>query len=474
MAIFPVLLSGGSGTRLWPVSRAARPKQFLSLSGQSDDSLIVETLHRLRTGPDIHPPTLLCNHDHRFLVADALAQAGLAARSILLEPVARNTAPAITVAALSAFREDAEACIAVMPCDHAIGDVDAFRTAVAKASELARQGRLVLFGVSPSEAHTGYGYIRRGAPLTPGDDNGFVVSAFKEKPDRATAEAYLADRSMFWNAGIFVLNCRTFLDEVKARHPDMMEACAGALDGAKSDLCFERLDDASFARNPDISVDYAIMENTEKAAMVPLDAGWSDIGSWPAFRALHQPDEDGNVLLGRARAEGSKDCLISSESALVAALGVDDLVIVESEDAVLVTSSDMAQEVGGLVKHLRRDGVAEADTHRRHFRPWGHFDILNEGSGFKVKRIGVKSGCRLSLQRHRHRSEHWVVVSGEALVTRGERTERLYPNQSAYISAGEWHRLENEGPEALEIIEVQIGTYLGEDDIERAGDDYNR
>lgn len=473
MTVFPLILSGGSGTRLWPLSRARYPKQFIPLTGD-DGSLLGQTLQRLPRGEGIAPPTLICNQDHRFLVADELDRAGAAAREILLEPVARNTAPAITLGALSATREDPHAILAVMPSDHRIGSASRFRDLVGRAAAEAEHGRFVLFGVRPTQPHTGYGYIRcHDAPGTP-DTVGLAVDRFVEKPDRETAERYLASGTYFWNSGIFILHAATFLDEVARLRPDLFEACRTAFDKARPDLCFLRPDAAAFEGCPSVSVDYAVMEHTDKAVMMPLDTEWSDVGSWSALWALGAADSNGNVVQGRAVAQDTKDTFIHADNTLVATLGVSNLVVVDTPDALLVADRDRAQEVGAIVAAIEAGGGTEHAEHRRHHRPWGTFDVLNEGPGFKVKLISVKPGGRLSLQRHRHRSEHWVVVAGTARVTRGDDVLSVLPNQSVYISAKEWHRLKNPGQQDLKIIEVQIGAYLEEDDIERKGDVYNR
>ncbi|MEM1045380.1 MAG: mannose-1-phosphate guanylyltransferase/mannose-6-phosphate isomerase [Pseudomonadota bacterium] len=474
MTVFPLILSGGSGTRLWPLSRARYPKQFIPLTGDDGSSLLGRTLQRLPRGKGVAAPTLICNQDHRFLVADELERAGLAAREILLEPVARNTAPAITLGALSAIREDPDAVLAVMPSDHRIGSASRFQDLVARAAEEAAARRFVLFGVPPTQPHTGYGYIRCHRDANAPDAALLAVDRFVEKPDRETAERYLASGDYFWNSGIFILHAATFLDEIARLQPVLSEACHAALDGAVPDLCFLRPDAVSFERCPSVSVDYAVMEHTDKAVMMRLDTDWSDVGSWSALWTLGQADADGNVVQGRAIATDTKDTFIHAESTLVATLGISNLVVVDTPDALLVADRDRAQDVGAIVAAIDAGGGTEHAEHRRHHRPWGTFDVLNEGPGFKVKLISVKPGGRLSLQRHRHRSEHWVVVAGTAQVTRGDDVLSVQPNQSIYISAEEWHRLENPGQEDLKIIEVQIGAYLEEDDIERKGDAYNR
>lgn len=471
--IHPVILSGGSGTRLWPLSRAHYPKQFIRFSKDQDASFLAATLRRLGAGDGFSPAIIVCNNDHRFLVRGEAEQAGIEPGTIVLEPVARNTAPAIAVAALLAQRSDPDAILAVMPSDHVIKNESAFVAAVRRAAEVAASGRLTLFGIAPGTPEVGYGYIRRG-PALQGFDGAFAVQAFTEKPDRETAEAYIATGEYFWNSGIFVLDVRTFLEELKRLDPFLLEAATGALAGAKEDLGFLRLDAASFARAPGISVDYAVMERTSLAAVLPIDVGWSDVGSWSSLWELSARDSQGNAVNGDALLEATRDCYIHSDRALVATLGVEDLVIVDTPDALLVADKAKAQGVSAIVARLKAAKRKEHESQIRNYRPWGYFETLNLAPRFQVKLLHVKPGGRLSMQMHHHRSEHWVVVHGTAEVTIGEERKLVYENQSVYIVAGQWHRLHNPGKTPLELIEVQLGSYLGEDDIVRADDIYNR
>lgn len=471
-SIFPVILSGGSGTRLWPLSRAMYPKQFIRFFAGQGDSYLGSAATRLPVAQGFAPPIIVCNNDHRFLVSDELDRAGVEPGALILEPVARNTAPAIAVAALHALRSDPQAIIAVMPSDHAVADVGRFQDAVQKAARLAAAGRLVLFGIVPQSAHTGYGYIRRGRPI---DDSGaFAVAEFVEKPDRPKAESYIASNEYSWNSGIFVLNARTFIEELGRLQPKILDAARKSLAGAINDLGFVRLDGDAFAQSPAISVDYAVMEKTEQAAVLPIDVGWNDVGSWQSLWEIAAHDKQGNAVEGEAVLEGVEDCLIHTGSSLVAAIGVKNLVIVSTADALLVADKTRSQEVGKLVQRLKEAGRKEQAQHVRNTRPWGYFETLAISSRFQVKKLHVKPGGKLSMQMHHHRSEHWVVVQGTALVTVGETEKLVRENESVYITATQWHRLENPGKVPLEIIEVQIGTYLGEDDILRSDDIYKR
>jgi mannose-1-phosphate guanylyltransferase/mannose-6-phosphate isomerase len=471
--IQPVVLSGGAGTRLWPLSRARYPKQFISFPQVQPESFLAAALKRLGTADGFAAPLVICNNDHRFLVKDEAERAGVATGAIVLEPVARNTAPAVAVAALLAQRDDPEAIIAVMPSDHVIRDVPGFVGAVRKAAEIAATRKLVLFGITPRAPQTGYGYIRRGAPLA-GFDGAYTVAAFTEKPQRETAEEYLASGSYSWNSGIFVLGARTFLGELERFEPAILEAAQRALAGAHEDLGFLRLDARSFERAPAISIDYAVMERTGLAAVVPIDVGWSDVGSWSSLWELSAHDKDGNAVRGDVLLEDTRDCYALSERSLVATMGVSDLVIIDTPDALLVADRTRAQDVGKLVARLKSAGRSEHESQIRNHRPWGYFETLNVGPRFQVKLLHVKPGGKLSMQMHHHRSEHWVVVHGTARVTVGGQERLVHENQSVYIVATEWHRLENPGKTPLELIEVQLGSYLGEDDIVRADDVYNR
>lgn len=474
MSIVPIILSGGSGTRLWPLSRAAYPKQFIHSFNGDGNSLLGATLRRFALADSFAAPVVACSNEHRFLVAEELRHAGMEPQAIILEPVARNTAPAIAVAALYAARQDPEAVLAVMPSDHLIADTSAFVACVRQAAAIAATGRLVLFGIRPTEPHTGYGYIRCGAPLA-GASAGFTVAAFCEKPDRAHAEAYVAAGDCFWNSGMFVFRAGTFLDELACLAPDVLAAAEAASAKATRDLSFLRLDAAAFAAAPQISVDYAVMEKTELAAMLPLDAGWSDVGSWSSlWRNAPAHDADGNAVEGEAVLIETSDCLVHSERSLVATIGVKDLVIVDTPDAVLVADKARSEEVSGLVQKLKQSNRPQHHQHLRSHRPWGYFESLSIGSRFQVKLLHVRPGGQLSLQMHHHRSEHWVVVCGTAKVTIGAHAKLVQENESVCITATHWHRLENPGKVPLEIIEVQIGSYLGEDDIVRSEDAYHR
>ncbi len=472
--IFPIILSGGSGTRLWPLSRTKFPKQFIRFTESQDLSFLQTACLRLPAGDGFQAPTLLCNEDHRFLVREQLEAIGIVPRKIILEPVARNTAPAITIAALSAVKEDPAAVLVVMPSDHVIENPDRFAETVRQATEFAAKGNLVLFGIEADRPHTGYGYIRRGSALNSCDPAAHTVEAFFEKPDKATAQGYLDQGGYYWNSGIFVLQARKFLDEVARLEPDMLAACHKALSVAQTDLEFLHLDKKAFARCPGVSVDVAVMERTVETAMLPLDAGWSDVGSWSSLWDLADRDEDGNSVIGTAFLEDTRNCYIHSGRSVLAAIGVENLIIVDTPDAILVTDTRRSQDVPKIVERIAKSNRSEHEQHLRDNRPWGFFETLNSGSRFQVKLLHVNPGAKLSLQMHHHRSEHWVVVKGTALVTRGEERKFISENESFYISATEWHRLENPGKVSLEIIEVQLGTYLGEDDIVRSEDIYNR
>ncbi len=472
--IYPIILSGGSGTRLWPLSRSMYPKQFIRFFGEGTSSFLGATLKRLTGGTGFAPPILLCNNDHRFLVKDELDRAGIEAGAVYLEPVARNTAPAIAVAALAVTATDPNGVMVVMPSDHIIRDEVKFVAAVERAAPVAATGRLVLFGIKPAEAHTGYGYIRQGAALPDFPGAAFAVDAFFEKPDAATAAAYVAAGSYFWNSGIFVLHARTFVEELARLAPGILEAARGALAGAKPDLGCLRLDRAAFAAAPSISVDYAVMEKTALAAMLPIDVGWNDVGSWGSLWDVAPRDADGNSVHGDAIIEDSTNLYIHSERSLVATIGVKDLVIVDTPDALLVADKSRSQDVSTIVKRLKASNRKEQEQHLRNHRPWGYFETLNIAPRFQVKLLHVKPGAKLSMQMHHHRSEHWIVVQGTANVVIGDIEKLVRENESVYIFSTQWHRLENPGKVPLELIEVQIGTYLGEDDIVRTDDIYHR
>lgn len=470
----PVILSGGSGTRLWPLSRRAYPKQFLALL--DDDSLLQSTAARLDTlanTTELAAPVIVCNESHRFLVAEQLRANGHAAGSILLEPVGRNTAPAVTLAALEVEQDDP--VLIVMPADHVVKDHAAFVAAVNAGLGHAEQGKVVTFGIVPDSPQTGFGYIRAGGSV---DASTLNLEAFVEKPDRATAESYVASGDYYWNSGIFLLKASRWLALIERMQPDIAQAVRAAHAAGERDLDFFRVDPALFAKSPSDSIDYAVMEPLSREAgecmVVPLDAGWSDIGAWAALWEAAEHDADGNACHGDVMTYDAHDNLLHAHHRIVAAVGVSDLVVVETPDAVLVAHKDRAQEVKRITEQLDTEGRCESEFHRRVHRPWGDFEGIDLGERFQVKRLTVKPGATLSLQMHHHRAEHWVVVSGTARVTCDDRVFLLTENQSTYIPIGTRHRLENPGAIPLEIIEVQSGTYLGEDDIVRFEDVYNR
>lgn len=473
--VHPVILSGGAGTRLWPASRELYPKQLLPLVG--DKSLLADTALRVGSTGSFAAPIVICNEAHRFLVAEEMRrvseETGWQHGSIILEPCGRNTAPAAAVAAVHLAESDPDALMLLLPSDHAVADGDAFRDAVIQGSYAAAARYLVTFGMSPSRPETGYGYIRTGEALA-GLEGCYQVAQFVEKPDHATAKRYLNDGTYSWNSGVFLLPVRTFLDELARLHPDILEAAYGALENAQSDMDFLRLDAEAFEKAPAISIDHAVMEHTNRAAVVPAEMGWSDVGSWASLWEIAEKNADGNAVSGDVVTQGTRNCLLRSEDKLLAAIGVEDLVVVASDDAVLVVPRDQAQYVGDFVEDLRGSARYEAQVHSRVYRPWGSYRGIDLGERFQVKRITVSPGSRLSLQSHEHRAEHWVVVDGVAEVTCDGHVFRLYPDQSTYIPLGSIHRLANPGDEPLHVIEVQSGNYLGEDDIKRYDDIYGR
>ncbi len=466
-----MILCGGSGTRLWPLSRSTYPKQFLRLNGAF--TMLQDTLRRLEGLPDLAPPVVICNQEHRFLVAEQLRAIRTEPELLLLEPMGRNTAPAVAAAAVALAKTDPDSLMLVLPSDHVIQDKPAFHRAIRTAAMAATQGRLTTFGIIPGTPETGYGYIRRGESL-PGLDDTFAIGRFVEKPDEETARGFLASGDYFWNSGMFVLKAATYVQELGIHQPAVLNSVRKALDASRMDMDFCRLDEAAFAESPSISIDYAVMEKTRLGAVVPVEMGWSDVGSWDALWDLHDKTPEGNVVQGDVLAADVSNTFIKAETRMVAAVGVDDLVIVETADAVLVSSRKSAQDVKLLVDRLKTADRTEHVTHRLVYRPWGSYEGIDAGSRYQVKRLTVNPGAKLSLQLHHHRAEHWVVVSGTARVTRGEEVILLTENQSTYIPLGVKHRLENPGLVPLQLIEVQSGSYLGEDDIVRFADDWNR
>ncbi len=469
--VAPVILSGGTGTRLWPLSRQSFPKQFLALAGER--TLLQEAALRA-IDPDLFGPiSVIANVDHRFAIAEQLRQVGIAGTRIVLEPVGRNTAPAVAVAALIAAEADPDAILLVMPSDQIIADTAAFRTTVADGIPAASDGAMVLFGIRPTRPETGYGYILPGLPLAahPGIRE---VAAFVEKPDEARARAYLAMGGYLWNSGIFLLPAAGIIEALETHAPSVIEAARTALAGATADLDFIRLGEEAFAASPSISIDRAVMERTDRAAVLAGDFGWSDAGTWSRLWEIASRDASGNALVGEAIALDARNSYIRSEGPVVAALGVEGLVIVATADAVLVAAKGADQDVGKLVELLKRNGKEAATASPWVHRPWGFYQSIHAGDRFHVKRITVNPGSRLSLQKHAHRAEHWVVVNGTALVTRGTEQLLVQENESVFLPQGCVHRLENPGDQPLNLIEVQSGSYLGEDDIVRLHDDFAR
>ncbi len=469
--IHPVILSGGSGTRLWPMSRQSRPKQFLAFVGEH--SLLQQTVERLRGLRDGAPPIMLGSHEHRFMVAEQLHEIGVHPAAQLLEPVPRSTAPAIAVAALQVQKKDPGGILLVLPSDHVTTGEDAFLTDVAAAARVALEGHLVTFGIKPLGPNTGYGYIERADALA-GDTRAYRIKRFIEKPDLERARAYAASGSHYWNSGMFVFTARRFLEELQRLQPEVLAAAQEALAAATHDLDFIRLDKAAFERSPSISIDYAVMEKTSAGAVIEAGFGWSDVGSWSTLWDIGNKDKAGNVVHGDTLLKGARDCFVWADGRLVVTLGVKDLMVVETDDAVLVAERARAEEVKDLVQALGEHKRSEHVSHTRVYRPWGYYESIDAGNRFQVKRIMVKPGQALSLQMHNHRAEHWVVVSGTARVTRGDQVYDLHENESTFIPLGTQHRLENATGEPLYLIEVQSGSYLGEDDIVRYDDRYRR
>ncbi|HYD31457.1 MAG TPA: mannose-1-phosphate guanylyltransferase/mannose-6-phosphate isomerase [Azospirillaceae bacterium] len=469
--IVPLILSGGAGSRLWPLSREHYPKQLLNLC--SERSMIQDTARRVGNGARFAPPLVICNQEHRFIIAEQLRQIGINPGAIVLEPIGRNTAAAVAVAAVMAVEEDPDSLLLVLPADHLIRDTQAFLSAVEPAAAAAAQGCLVTFGITPTAPETGYGYIRRGA-AAPGLAGVFKVDRFVEKPKRDVAEKYLAEGSYSWNSGMFLFPAGKFLSELERFEPAVLAAVRQAIADGRRDLDFLRLDENAFAASPGISVDYAVMERTDSAVVIPCEMGWTDVGAWSALWDVADKDTDGNVCLGDVMMEDAGNCYVRTEGPLTAVVGLDDAVVVVTDDAVLVAARDKVQDVKTVVERLRAQGRREPLTHSKVHRPWGFYQSVHTGDRFQVKRLTVAPGAKLSLQKHYHRAEHWVVVNGTALVTRNDEQILVRENESVYIPLGAVHRLENPGKVPLSLIEVQSGAYLGEDDIVRLEDTYGR
>ncbi len=470
--IIPLVLAGGAGTRLWPLSRALYPKQLLNLT--DDHSMLENTLLRLQGLNSISPPIVVCNETHRFMVAEQLRRIEVKPLSIMLEPMGRNTAPAIAVAAIKAVEQEDDPFLLILPADHVIQDISLFHNVIQQGVIRAAQGHLITFGIIPDGPETGYGYIKKGKELRKEADGACIIDRFVEKPDYETACQYIESKDYLWNSGMFLFHASDIISELERLEPEMLSACRLAVENGIDDLDFFRLDSAGFAGARSESIDYAVMEKTDRGAIIPFDAGWSDLGSWDALWQTGQKDENNNVLSGDVLISNVKNSYLYSQSRLIAAVGIEDHVVVETKDAILVAPRDQVQNVKQIVAQLKKRERNEAVSHSKVFRPWGSYETIDIEHRFQVKRITVTPGAKLSLQKHYHRAEHWTVVSGTAIVTKGKDEILLSENESTYIPLGTLHRLENPGKIPLELIEVQSGSYLGEDDIVRYDDVYGR
>ena len=471
--LVPVILAGGSGTRLWPLSREQYPKQLLPLVGAN--TLFQDTVLRLKNISSIHELLVICNENHRFIVAEQLQQIELENAKLILEPIGRNTAPAVAIAALQALAMDKEAALLVLPADHIFGNVEVFIEAVQLAESFAAE-KLITFGIVPRSAETGYGYLKKGEAVTTADSSAktYELVQFVEKPDQDRANAYVKSGDYYWNSGMFMFKAQRYLDELRQHAPEIYKSCIKSFDGRLEESDFTRVDSHAFQSCPSDSIDYAVMEKAKDAVVIPLDADWNDVGAWSALWEVEQKSADGNVISGDVYTLDVHDSYINSNGRLIAAVGLDNCIIVDTDDAVLVASKDKVQDVKEVVNQLRADNREEVSLHKKVYRPWGNYESIASDKRFQVKRITVKPGAALSLQKHHHRAEHWVVVSGTALITRGDEKFTLSENQSTYIPLGVVHRMENPGKIALSIIEIQSGSYLGEDDIVRLEDKYGR
>jgi mannose-1-phosphate guanylyltransferase/mannose-6-phosphate isomerase len=469
MQIIPVILSGGSGTRLWPLSRKQYPKQYLPLAG--DNTMLQETILRLSGLDNLAVPIVICNVDHRFLVAEQCQQIKITNPTILLEPVGRNTAPAIAAAALQSLKETDDSVLLVLSADHIIQNVEAFHLAINIASQKVQEGRIVTFGIVPTDANTGYGYIKSSKN---NNDGAYKVEEFVEKPDLETAQTYLDQGSYLWNSGMFMFKADTLIDELTTHSPDIVKLVSDAVNNAKQDLDFIRLDKQPFESSPSDSIDYALMEKSDNVVVVPLDVGWSDVGSWSTLYDIGLKDKSGNVFKGDVITKDTTNTYIYASHHMIATVGLDNLIVIDTPDATFIASQDKAHEVKFIVESLQKKSRDEAHSNRKVYRPWGWYDSIEVGKHFQVKRLHVNPGAKLSLQMHHKRAEHWVVVTGTATVSKGDKTFNLNKGESTYIPVGTTHGLENKTTEQLEIIEVQSGSYLGEDDIVRFEDIYGR
>ena len=472
--LLPIILCGGSGTRLWPLSRASYPKQYWNLIGNNDKSLLQNTQIRLQNLENLGDPILICNEDHRFIVAEQMRQINIQPSAIILEPCGKNTAPAIAIAALKAIQKAEDPLLLILSADHEIQNINKFHAAVTAAKPYAEGGRLVTFGIVPTSAETGYGYIEATESFQKNNLIGLDIEKFVEKPNKKTALKFLQDKKFTWNSGMFLFKASTILKELERLQPTILKTCQSSIEQGKNDLDFFRLDKDSFEKCPNKSIDIAIMEKTNLGTVLPLNAGWSDVGSWKSIWETGEKDQDSNLIEGNSMTINTKNCYLRSENRLVVGIGLDNLAIIETDDAVLVANMDETQKVKDIVKELEEKGRSEAKDHRKIYRPWGNYTSIVKGKKWQVKRIEVIPGGSLSLQMHNHRAEHWIVVKGTALVQRDNEEQILQANQSTYIPLGCKHRLSNPGAITVELIEVQSGSYLGEDDIIRFADHYGR
>ena len=473
-SIIPIILCGGTGSRLWPLSRESYPKQYLSLDGAESKSLLQKTQERIKGVKNIKPPILICNEDHRFIVAEQMKEIGINPYSILLEPFGRNTAPAITLASLLALEKEEDPILIVLSSDHQITDTLQFVKTINNGLSYAKENRLVTFGVIPDSPETGFGYIEAENKLDPKNIKGEKILRFIEKPNLERAKILIQDKRFSWNSGIFMFKASLILEEIGKFHPELISSSKKALEGENYDLDFRRLNQQAFEQCPDLSIDVAVMERTNIGTVLPLNAGWSDLGSWHAVWKSHNKDNSGNVIRGKVLSKDTKNCLLKSDKRLIVGIGLEDLIVVETSDAILVANKNDDQKIKDIVQDLKKKGFSEGQVHQKVFRPWGSYASVANESRWQVKLIKVKPGASLSLQKHQHRSEHWIIVSGTAKIEINKKTFTLSENQSTYIPLGSIHRLSNPGKIELSLIEVQSGPYLGEDDIERFEDNYGR